>query len=191
MFSSTLANIHWATRISGTIGAAAYAAQEGIPAIALSVFDLQKRKYKEIDRQNLDHDSSFIYAKAGLRVIESVVTGNNATGTSFVQSISGQLDKSFVPLHTILSVNFQKAGKRCKAAEDYKFVFTNIYGIEGIRGDAQHCGTTDHPSDWEIMNRGEGCWASVSLLSSKDKGMAKSEDQELMLDRLGDLLTCP
>lgn len=104
----------------------------------------------------------------------------------------------FLPPHILLNVNLQKAGPKenCKAPEDYKFVLTSQYGHSTLkfwksRLDVHRCGASALPSEHHIMDQEHGCWASITVRMADDDVRVNRAEQQMVVDLLGDLLTCP
>ncbi|EGG12361.1 uncharacterized protein MELLADRAFT_101803 [Melampsora larici-populina 98AG31] len=166
-----------------TFNAARYSAAQpqGIPAIAISVYgDKNRHGYNEL----VPSDPSFIYAKVVVRLVDALTLGDKKS--------------PYLPPDFLLNVNIQKAGPKenCQKPEDYKFVLTSQYGHSNLKfwknhQDIERCGTSVLPSEHEIMDRDEGCWASVTVRLAKDDARANEKEQDMVVNLLGDLLTCP
>ncbi|KAH9814019.1 survival protein sure-like phosphatase/nucleotidase [Melampsora americana] len=167
-------NVNIMDFFSGTLGAASYAANRGIPAIAISAAGGLRHSYKDSNA----HDSSHIYAQASLRIIEAL--------------LQTPQDSSYLPVNTTLNVNLQAAGPgtNCQTASDYKFVLTTIHRVY-LDHDLSHCGSNRLKSEASIIRRKSGCWASVSVLHNRFGGRANVAEQEYVRNRFGDFLSCP
>lgn len=175
------ANIGPQAMFSGTFNAARWAAGHGIPAIATSVYgDKDRHGYSELTPS----DPSFIYAKVVVRLVDVLTSGDKKS--------------PYLPLDFLLNLNIQKAGPKenCQKPEDYKFVLTSQYGHSNLKfwkenQDIERCGTSVLPSEHEIMDRDEGCWASVTVRLAQDDARANEKEQAMVVDLLGGLLSCP
>lgn len=169
-------NVNIMDLFSGTLGAAMYGAQRGIPAIAISAADDSSTRHSYEDSKA--GDSSQIYAEASLRLIEALVQGSS--------------DSSYLPVNITLNVNLQAAGpgKTCQTSNDYKFVLTTVHRIY-IEPDLDHCGSRRLKSEASIIRRKSGCWASISVVHNRLGGRANIAEQEHVRNRFGDFLSCP
>lgn len=154
--------------ISGTVAAAAHAANSGIPAIALSVHG---------------GDSSPWH--------EAPPLGAYAFGELTDLLISKLATKSFppsLPQDTFLNVNFPKSGEGCSKEEDYSFVYSRIDPAHD-GDDVAWCGSNTLPTESQVLNA-DGCFVSVSLADSRTKRTPKDPRQKHVLEKLRSLFVC-
>ncbi|KAG0150131.1 hypothetical protein CROQUDRAFT_58573 [Cronartium quercuum f. sp. fusiforme G11] len=168
-------NVNLMDYFSGTLGAANYAANRGIPAIAISVRSGIRHSYRDLAA----NDPSYIYAGAALRIVDALVKG---VGT----------DTSYLPPNCTLNINLQAAGANtnCRQASDYKFVLTTTHQLY-FGKDINFCGSSRLESEWSIMRRNSGCWASISVIHNRFMGRANPKEQEHVRSRLKNFLSCP
>lgn len=162
-------NLWLAVPFSGTVGAAVFAVNSGIPAIAFSGTS---------EGGNLPWDESpvprrsRVYAELGAKLTDAVVD-------------SGE---PYLPEDTWLNVNFPDVNDDCPDADSFKFVLSRINPGTFSEDDVEHCGGDRLPTETEVVNT-DGCYASVSV-GDVDKTTAPADRQAVVLEKLGGLLTC-
>lgn len=160
------------TEFSGTIGAACYAVDQGIPALAFS----------GLTSGNLAWDTtpvparSLVYADLALNLTSAVL----AAGAPYL------------PDGVFLNVNMAEVGEGddCADASDFRFVLSRINtpSILSSTDVTTSCGGSWLPTEKSVVDA--GCYVSVSVGSCSDKTTADATAQQTVLDKLGDLLTC-
>ncbi|ELQ40422.1 acid phosphatase [Pyricularia oryzae Y34] len=156
---------------SGTVGAAVYAIEQGIPAIAFSGDNGGGARSFD-PSGNATTPSAKVYAELATKLVTEVV----AQGTPYL------------PDNTFLNVNFPKLTDACNTADKFKFVLSRIaVGVFSAR-DAEVCGTTRLPNELEIGLR-KDCIISVSV-GGKDKTTADADVQAVVNDKLKNILEC-
>lgn len=156
---------------SGTVGAAVYAIEQGIPAIAFSGDNGGGARSFD-PSGNATTSSAKVYAELATKLVTEVV----AQGTPYL------------PDNTFLNVNFPKLTDACNTADKFKFVLSRIaVGVFSAR-DAEVCGTTRLPNELEIGLR-KDCIISVSV-GGKDKTTADADVQAVVNDKLKNILEC-
>lgn len=162
-------NLGVAVYIAGTVGAANYAATTGgIPAIAFSGADGSSTAW---DAEVPAYSS--IYAELAAKVVEQVVSG----GTPYL------------PNDVWLNVNFPSV-EGCGTADDFSFVLSRILTALPLvtDDDVETCGSTRLPTENDVVDT-DGCYVSISV-GAADKSDADATSQGVVLEKLGDLLTC-
>ena len=164
-------NMGLALDVSGTVGAATYAAsQERIPAIAFS-------GYGSPTAWNATRPlSSKVYAEAATRLTDHLV----AAGIPFL------------PDDIWLNVNFPRINQStCSSVYEVNFVLTRLHDAVPLvtPDDVETCGSKRLPTETSIAMR-NGCYASVSVGTAADKIDANALAQGEVLKKLNDLLTC-
>jgi 5'/3'-nucleotidase SurE len=162
-------NLGLAVYIAGTVGAANYAATTGgIPAIAFSGADGSSTAW---DAEVPAYSS--IYAELAAKVVERVVSG----GTPYL------------PDDVWLNVNFPSV-EGCNTANDFSFVLSRILTALPLvtDDDVETCGSTRLPTENDVVDT-DGCYVSISV-GAADKSDADATLQGIVLEKLGDLLTC-
>ncbi|KAE8418109.1 survival protein sure-like phosphatase/nucleotidase [Aspergillus pseudocaelatus] len=164
------ANLGVANAISGTVGAACYAAHDaGIPAIAFSGSSGSATAWDDPTPEY-----ATIYAQLATKVVDKVV----AAGTPYL------------PEDVYLNVNFPKVDD-CASVDDYKFVLSRIYtAVPLISGDDVETCSNDKRLPTETKVTGSGCYVSISVGNASNKRDANATVQEEVLNKLGDFLTC-
>ncbi|KAE8378999.1 survival protein sure-like phosphatase/nucleotidase [Aspergillus bertholletiae] len=163
-------NLGVANAISGTVGAACYAAHDaGIPAIAFS-----GASGSAIAWDDPTPAYATLYAELSAKVVNRVV----AAGTPYL------------PEGVYLNVNFPKADE-CTSVDDFKFVLSRIYtAVPLFSGDdVETCGN-DKRLPTETKVTGAGCYVSISVGNASNKRDADATLQAEVLNKLGDFLTC-
>ncbi|KAL4998346.1 survival protein sure-like phosphatase/nucleotidase [Aspergillus recurvatus] len=162
-------NLGLAVYFSGTVGAANYASSTaGIPAIAFSGEDGSATAW---DAEVPAYSS--IYAELATKVVERVVSG----GTPYL------------PDDVWLNVNFPSV-EGCSAADDFSFVLSRIFTALPLitADDVETCGSTRLPTESNVVGT-DGCYVSISV-GAADKTDADATSQGVVLEKLGDLLSC-
>ncbi|KAL4976218.1 survival protein sure-like phosphatase/nucleotidase [Aspergillus desertorum] len=162
-------NLGLAVYISGTVGAAVYAsATAGIPAIAFSGEDGSATAW---DAEVPAYSS--IYAELATKVVERVVSG----GTPYL------------PDDVWLNVNFPSV-EGCSSADDFSFVLSRIFTALPLitADDVTTCGSTRLPTESDVVGT-DGCYVSISV-GNANKADADAASQGVVLEKLGDLLSC-
>ncbi|GAB1193916.1 hypothetical protein APSETT444_003153 [Aspergillus pseudonomiae] len=164
------ANLGVANAISGTVGAACYAAHDaGIPAIAFSGSSGSATAWDDPTPEY-----ATIYAQLAAKVVDKVV----AAGTPYL------------PEDVYLNVNFPKVDD-CASVDDFKFVLSRIYtAVPLISGDDVETCNNDQRLPTETKVTGAGCYVSISVGNASNKRDADATKQGQVLDKLGDFLTC-
>ncbi|KAE8342725.1 hypothetical protein BDV24DRAFT_130267 [Aspergillus arachidicola] len=164
------ANLGVANAISGTVGAACYAAHDaGIPAIAFSGSSGSATAWDDPTPEY-----ATIYAQLATKVVDQVV----AAGTPYL------------PADVYLNVNFPKVDD-CASVDDYKFVLSRIYtAVPLISGDdVETCNNSKRlPTETTVTD--SGCYVSISVGNASNKRDANATVQGEVLNKLGDFLTC-
>ncbi|KAL3484175.1 acid phosphatase precursor [Aspergillus germanicus] len=165
-------NLGLAVYLSGTVGAATYAAgTAGIPAIAFSGESGDPTAWNaEVP------EYSRVYAELAAKLTDRLV----ASGAPYL------------PENTWLNVNFPAVDETCATADDFSFVLTRIFTAFPLitADDVETCGGTRLPTETSTIYFTDGCYVSVSVGSADDKGDADAAAQGVVLEKLGDLLTC-
>ena len=92
-----------------------------------------------------------------------------------------------------MNVNFANAGAgtSCTKASDFNYVLTRIFdAVPIISGsDVVTCNNGGRlPTEGSVI--GKGCYASVSLGKANNKRDASADQQAVVLQKLGSILTC-
>ncbi|KAJ5583151.1 hypothetical protein N7535_001771 [Penicillium sp. DV-2018c] len=164
-------NIGFAVYLSGTVGAATYAAQAGIPAIAFSGASGSQTSWN-VSRPHY----SDVYADLATKLTNQIV----AAGAPYL------------PNNTWLNVNFGAlSDTACTTADDFEFVLSRIHvAIPFVTpDDVTTCDRSRLPTEFEVMLT-PGCHASVSVGMADTKGDANATTQGIVLRKLASLLTC-
>ncbi|KAJ6526609.1 survival protein sure-like phosphatase/nucleotidase [Mycena vulgaris] len=159
--------------VSGTVGAAAEAALEGIPSVAFSVATGDQISYTTLTTSPTSADT-----KAALLYSQLSVTLVNALLASPVP---------ILPAGISLNVNYPSTSS-CTSAVAFKFVLTRINANSGAT-DVQTCGTTHLPTESSVVAK-SGCFVSVSVFNASNKGDVNATTQAVVLSKLSSLLTC-
>lgn len=157
-------NVGPAIPVSGTVGAASYAAHEaGIPAIAFS-------GWGNNSAWNATRPlSSKLDASAASKLIKHLV----AQG------------RPFLPKNVWLNVNFPHANETsCATAKDVTFVLATMEDLGPI---SKGCGLTRLPTEMSVVLH-SGCYASVTVAVAPEKKDASAAIRQAVADRLKGLL---
>lgn len=157
-------NVGPAIPVSGTIGAASYAAHEaGIPAIAFSgwgnntAWNATRPLFTKL------------YARAATRLLNRLV----AEG------------RPFLPKDVWLNVNFPHANETsCSTVNNVKFVLTTM---EDVGPTSEACGIARLPTEMSVVLH-SGCYASVTVAMAPEKKDASAAVRQVVADRLKGLL---
>lgn len=154
---------------SGTVGAACYAVNQGIPAIAFSGITADRVAWNTVPVPA----ASPVYADLALNLTSTLI----ASGAPYL------------PDDVFLNVNMAGVADTCTDASDFKFVLSRINIPTFLSDkDVQTCGNTWLP--WEKNVVDAGCYVSVSVGTCSDKTDTDSTGQQTVLDKLSSLLTC-
>jgi 5'/3'-nucleotidase SurE len=163
-------NVWLGIPFSGTVGAAVYGSKEaGIPSIAFS----GKSEGTLAWNTSPVPLRSSIYAQLATRITNAVI----ASGTPYL------------PEDVWLNVNFPTVEGDCTNIDNYKFVLTRINIGVFSAPDAEHCGSTRLPSEFDVINR-SGCYVTISVGDANDKTTAPAEKQAAVINKIGSLFTC-
>ncbi|KAJ6111332.1 hypothetical protein N7523_007393 [Penicillium sp. IBT 18751x] len=166
-------NIGLEVLLSGTVGAATYAAHNaGIPAIAFSGATGSQTAW---NASSTFPAYSQVYAELSLNLIDALV----ASGTPYL------------PGDVWLNVNYNSVTSDCVTADDFSFILSRIHVALSLLTpeDVTTCGSSRLPSELEISAK-SGCYASVSVGMAGTKGDANATVQAVILKKLSSLLTC-
>ncbi|KAG8812336.1 hypothetical protein FRC17_002073 [Serendipita sp. 399] len=160
-------NLGLKTQFSGTVGAAAKAISQGIPAIAFSGVSGEQHIYTNND------PIADVYAEVATKLVNEVIN----TG------------KPYLPAGYGLNVNLPNAAN-CKKVEDYKFVLSRVnFDINPLTDDVEHCGTEHLPTESAVIDAG-GCRIPVSVFKGSTKLDVDKATQKIVRDKIGKILTC-
>lgn len=165
-------NLFLAVLGSGTVGATTEAVKEGIPGIAFSgatgsqtAWNAHVQPYEQI------------YADLS---------------TSFTQAVVGS-GKPYLPSNTWLNVNFPAVSSTaCSSASDFRFVLSRINPSVPLLTpeDVTTCNNDGRlPTETTVVGTA-GCYASVSVGIASTKLDADSTTQQVVLDKLNNILSC-
>ncbi|CAI7593180.1 unnamed protein product [Penicillium pancosmium] len=167
-------NIGLAVYISGTAGAATYAAHySGIPAIAFSGATGSQTAW---NASSTYPNYSQVYADAATNLTNHLIAAG----------------KPYLPNDIWLNVNFPSVSdSECTKAEDISFVLSRIHVAVPLitPDDVTTCGGDRLPSEIGVSLT-SGCYASVSVGMAGTKGDANATMQEIVLKKFSNLLTC-
>ncbi|MBW0548087.1 hypothetical protein O181_087802 [Austropuccinia psidii MF-1] len=167
-------NVSLQKYFSGTLGAALYASERGLPSIAISTDDHHRHSFEKLTSS----DSSYIYAKVTIRILNELIRIKD----------SGQ----FLPPKCTLNINLQKSGQgtNCLEASDYKFALTTTFGFSKSLK-FNHCGSKHLPAERKILKRHDGCWGTVTVIRTRFKDDGTSDEQHSVLMRSPNFFSCP
>lgn len=154
---------------SGTVGAACYAVDQGIPAIAFSGITEDRVAWDTVPVPA----ASLVYADLALNLTNALV----ASGTPYL------------PDGVFLNVNMAGVADDCTDASAFKFVLSriNIPTILSTK-DVETCSNTWLPWEKDVVDA--GCYVSVSVGTCSDKTDTDSAGQQTVLDKLDSMLSC-
>lgn len=162
-------NLYLAVHISGTVGAAVYAAKEAkIPAIAFS-----GASDGTLAWDSPEEPRSRVYAELAATLTNAIIESG----------------KPYLPEDVFLNVNFPKVEDECTDPSQFKWVLSRINVGLVSDPDAEHCGSTRLPHELSVLNT-DGCYISVSPGDANDKTTAPAEKQAVVRDKLKSLWTC-
>ncbi|KAI1854650.1 hypothetical protein JX265_007482 [Neoarthrinium moseri] len=154
---------------SGTIGAAAYAAEAlFLPALAFSGASEADLPWNT----TAIPESSVVYTELA----------------EFLTSRVLDIGEPYLPDNTFLNVNFPKIESKCRDPEDFEWILSRINSI-AIEPDVRHCNKNRLPTEAEVISKG-GCRISVSLGEGTTKLTAPGWKQIQLRDNLESLWSC-
>lgn len=164
-------NLWLEVRLSGTVGAASYAALQGIPAIAFSGASTGYLAWNTVPAPG----RSTVYAELATTLTNAIL----ASGAPYL------------PAYTWLNVNFPEVTGGCTDASAFKWVLSRINPQTPILSsdDVETCGDDELPTESEVEDT-DGCYISVSVGDASDKTTAKADKQAVVLAKLRSWLTC-
>ncbi|KAL5394563.1 hypothetical protein PMIN02_004872 [Paraphaeosphaeria minitans] len=168
-------NLGSTTLISGTVGAASYAASTGgVPAIAFSG----------------SSGSQIAWTTSPVPVYSSVYATLATTLTNALLDTS----TPYLPASVYLNVNFPSASASasasCTSATKFKFVLSRVNAASGsTAADVSTCGSTRLPTESNVVGT-SGCYVSVSVGNAATKGDSTAANQAVVLGKLKGLLSC-
>jgi len=168
-------NLGIVTQVSGTLGAAAEAVKQGIPAIAFSGATGPHRPYTELTVG----DRSSVYAQVAARLTQALITSG----------------KPYLPPGVGLNVNFPASNTTtCSTPYQFRFVLSRIYNNR-FATDVSICGSTHLPAESDVIrpkspSQSHGCLVSISTFSGATKIDAGKDAQAFVLRKLAPMLTC-
>jgi len=160
---------HTASDVSGTVGATAEAALEGIPSIAFSGKSGSFVSYTTIE----PGDVPSIYAAVSLKVVETLI----AAGAPFLPPGIG------------LNVNYPAATGACTDPSAYKFVLTRILP-DPTATDVTTCGTDHLPDESTVESSTTTCQSTISVFNATGKVDVGADTQAVVLKKLQSILSC-
>ncbi|PVI05487.1 acid phosphatase precursor [Periconia macrospinosa] len=157
--------------ISGTVGAASYAAHTAkIPAIAFSGRSGDPTAW---DAPTPLH--SKVYADLALNLTTTLINSG----------------APYLPDDVFLNVNFAAVSdSSCNDASQFKFIFTRVNTGLLSAPDTEWCGSTRLPWEVDVIYLRGGCHVSVSAGDANDKSTTEAAKQKVVSDKLKSLLTC-
>lgn len=164
-------NIGPTVLVSGTVGAAVYAAKTAqIPAIAFSGGNGDATAWNVPTPLH-----SKVYADLALNITTTIVNGG----------------KPFLPANVFLNVNFPDvSATKCSSASQFKYIFTRIYSGITSPPDADWCGTTRLPWEVTTVNK-DGCYVTISPGDANDKTDVNDVAvQNQIINKLKPILSC-
>lgn len=164
---------------SGTVGAAAEATKQGIPAIAFSGVSGSSVPYTTLASTPNAASSlaAQLYASLSLTILDHILSQT----------------PPFLPANTFLNVNFPDAS-RCPSTAQFKFVLTRVFW-NPFAVDVRWCGKgggvfDQLPLETDVVGRTDGCFVAISMMDARDKTDAPTAGQAMVLPRLQSLLSC-
>lgn len=155
---------------SGTVGAACYAAHDaGIPAIAFSGASDGNVAFNTSPVPQ----RSLVYAQLASKLVNKVIDSG----------------KPYLPKDVFLNVNFPKVEGKCNDASKFKFVLSRINPGIFSAPDAEWCNGDRLPTETDVILK-DGCHVSVSIGDASDKTTVNDDRQDVVLEKLRDLLIC-
>lgn len=163
-------NIYLADHISGTVGAATYAAKKAkIPAIAFSGKSTGTLAWNTSPVPQ----RSLVYADLAANLTNAVISSG----------------KPYLPEDVFLNVNFPEVSESCNSPGKFKWVLSRVNLGVFSEDDVEWCGSKRLPSELEVTAK-SGCYISVSVVDANDKTTAPAEKQAIVLQKLQHMLTC-
>ncbi|KAF2020850.1 acid phosphatase precursor [Aaosphaeria arxii CBS 175.79] len=154
---------------SGTVGAAVYAAQNGIPAIAFSGVTGYPTAWNKPTPLH-----SKIYAELALKVTSTILESG----------------PPYLPPETWLNVNFGKVSEaKCNSADKFTYVLTRIHWGFLSDYDVEWCGTRRLPLESDIRDNND-CYVTISIGDATDKTTIDAARQAQVLPKLQNILSC-
>ncbi|KAF7718848.1 Acid phosphatase [Penicillium ucsense] len=166
-------NIGLTVLLSGTVGAAAYAAHDaGIPAIAFSGASGSQTAWNATP--SYPHYSK-LYAQLATMLVNQVTRSG----------------KPYLPQDVWLNVNFPAVSDKCNTTSDFSFVLSRIHvAIPFITpADVVSCGKSRLPNEIAV-SLASGCYVSVSVGMAGTKDDADAVLQGIVRKNLMPLLSC-
>ncbi|KAG8944412.1 hypothetical protein FRC04_001992 [Tulasnella sp. 424] len=157
-------NLGVQTLFSGTVGVANFAVKQGVPAIAFSGGDDERRPWTALQKGDVAH----LYSQLAMTITDQV--------TSSVP---------FLPEGVSLNVNFPKLSANCLKAEDFKFVHTTIYPFVPT---IQCTGSVKAPDEADVIASG-ACLVSISVMGSHKLDVGQAT-QTTVFNKLEPILSC-
>lgn len=113
--------------------------------------------------------------------------------TQFTTAVLNAGPKPYLASGIYLNVNFpDSSSSSCSRASDFKFVLSRINtAIPIFTGkDVVTCGNGGRlPTESKVVGT-SGCYVSVSVGKASSKGDASAAEQQVVLNRLGGVLSC-
>ncbi|KAG6362659.1 hypothetical protein INS49_007751 [Diaporthe citri] len=164
------ANLGSTTLISGTVGAAAEAALEGIPAIAFS-----GTSGSQVSYTTATQTYQTVYAQLSTNVTTTLVDSG----------------KPYLPDGIWLNVNYPTvSSSTCTSASRFNFVLSRINSASSsTAADVRTCGSTRLPTESTVVGT-SGCYASISVGVASNKKDAAAAQQDVVLQKLQSILSC-
>lgn len=156
---------------SGTVGAACYAVDQGIPAVAFSGITEDRVAWDTLPVPL----ASSVYSDLALNLTNAIV----AAGAPYL------------PDGVFLNVNMAAVEEDgdCSAASDFAFVLSRINTPSLLStADVETCGDTWLPTETDVVRA--GCYVSISVGTCTDKSDDDSTSQQVVLDKLAGMLSC-
>ena len=163
------ANLWSVVEFSGTVGAASYAANKtGIPALAFSGATTGHTAWNEPAPK-----ASRVYAELATKMTNKVIDSG----------------RPYLPNGIFLNINFPEVDDRCSSVDDFEFVLSRINKGFTSPPDVEWCGSNKLPTE-SVVSVADGCYVSVSIGDAFDKTTANDERQDVVLEKLKDILVC-
>ncbi|KAL7278593.1 hypothetical protein ACG7TL_007594 [Trametes sanguinea] len=160
---------------SGTLGAAAEAAKEGIPSAAFSGASLHPEYFNTSDPTSANSIAASLYSNLSVALVSALFNSSA---------------RPVLPAGTTLNVNFAptsvgvagKAKSKCATMGDFKWVFTRVVPAAKHAKDVETCGSTHLPDEETVVH--SGCFAAVSVVNAHTKDDVDAATQSTVLERL-------
>ncbi|EFQ36008.1 5'/3'-nucleotidase SurE [Colletotrichum graminicola] len=165
-------NLFLQVQFSGTVGAATYAAhKKGIPAIAFSGLTNDRFAWDTVP----EPISSAVYAELSSRLVTKIVDAG----------------APYLPDNTWINVNMPAVtATECNDPDQFKWVLSRINPNILPDVDVTTCGNNGKlPDDVTVVDT-PGCYISLSVGEATFKTTANKAQQQIVVDKLGDFLTC-